>query len=117
MTTGTRSHATGAVMCVWRDGRARPASAPSGLGAGVCGGLFLVPGCQRRMRGAGIFVQLVLARCLCGEFEPDAVRIEEVDRLDEAVVGDAEDLHAVRLEPRLHDLDVLHGRNLQREVL
>ena len=35
-----------------------------------------------------------------GEFEPQAVRVEEVDAFHEAVVGDADHLHAGCDQPR-----------------
>src|SRR5581483_2318845 len=98
MTTGMRSHSDWAVMDVERDALRVPPQ-PSGLRAGVRGSLVPGPRVERRAGIAGVFLHLVRGRRLGGELEPDAVRIEEVDRLDEAVVGDAEHVHAVRLEP------------------
>src|SRR5882724_7020745 len=37
----------------------------------------------------------------CGELEPEAVRIEEVDRFDDVVIGNADHLDVGRFEPCL----------------
>jgi hypothetical protein len=52
-----------------------------------------------------------------GELEADAVRIEEVDRFDDVVVGDAEDLDARRLEPRLRRGQRLARLDAQGDVV
>ena len=46
------------------------------------------------MRARLELVRFALAQRLGRQFEPDAVRIEEIDRLHEAVVGDADDVDA-----------------------
>ena len=63
--------------------------------------LLARPGLDRGVRLARVARRRLGARGRHRQLEADAVRIEEVDRLDDLVVGDAEHLDARRLEPRL----------------
>src|SRR5271165_3827062 len=102
MTTGTRSHSTLVIR--------------SGVGLGRLARalrLLRVPRLERAMRVARVTLDRVLTDDLGGEFEAHAVRIEEIDRVDELVVGDPEHLDAVRLKPRLHGVERLHRGHLE----
>src|SRR5215470_15634163 len=92
MTTGTRSNPS-VVICASGVGLRRRAGASR---------LLRAPILQCAMRVARIAVHGVVADDLRCELETHAVGIEEVDRLDELVIGDADDLDAVGLEPHLH---------------
>src|SRR5215813_8475436 len=89
----------------------RPATV-SGDRAGARRSLLLGPGVERGMRLARVVLQLVLRGRLGSELEPDAVGVEEIDRLHETMIGDAEHLDAVGFETRFHDLDVLYRGHL-----
>ena len=72
---------------------------------GLARGAFLaplffarVPFGQARMCGLALGQHLELVGQLGREFEADAVRIEEVDALEDVVVGHAQHLDAMRLQ-------------------
>src|SRR5690349_12564446 len=73
--------------------------------SGTSGLSFARPCGERGMRVALVAVEFALRREFGRQFEAEAVRVEEVDRVDVAiVVRHADDLHAVGNEPRLHVL-------------
>ena len=57
------------------------------------------------------------ARHATRQLEPDAIWIEKIDRLDEAVIGDAEHLDAGILEPRLGRFELGFAGDLEREMV
>src|SRR5262245_57213024 len=68
--------------------------------------LFPGPRCAFLVRARLLRRQVCARPGERGQLEPKAVRVEEIDRLDELVVGRADHLDAARLEPTLRGLEL-----------
>src|SRR5262245_49843943 len=79
--------------------------------------LFLIPSLQRRVCFARIAFERFVAHDGDREFEAYAVWVEKIDRVDELVVGDPDNLDAVRFKSQLHRVERLKRRHLEGDVI
>ena len=77
----------------------------------------LCPLVEPRARRFAFFLHLHFRSELRSQLETNTVRVEEIDRLENMVVGDAKHFNAVRFQPRLQSRQLFDGINAQRDVV